>query len=221
MHAAKQLTSIKDDSSELKGQVSEYVDVPGIRALNQVYRMRRGVRGDWTSVPHSLASGVAHATSSLAANLKGGLAEDGPLRRRELRPDLSASTSADKGSGRSLIVMGDLGGVTPPDVITDDLELYTRTVMRTKEKDQNLLGARRVGDLWRGAIFEMEGKRGLGGFLGRKNTVKDGGTDEDSDEGGRPMRGLARTGQAIKGLVGSVSLRRSGPLEGPAQIAEC
>lgn len=183
---------------ELRGQVSRYVDISGIKALNKVYRARRArLPSDWSNVPHTLVSGVAHATSSLSANLKGGAAEDGPLRRREYRPDLSSSPLG--GGGMGLITPdADLGGIAPPDVLTTNLDAYTKCILRTKEKDWTVLGAKRVGDLWKGTLFEHEGRRGLGGLLGRKGTVREGGTDDSSDEGGK-TRGAF---QAIKGLVG-------------------
>lgn len=183
---------------ELRGQVARFVDIPGIKALNKVYRARRArLPSDWANVPHTLVSGVAHATSSLSANLKGGAAEEGPLRRREYRPDLFASPLG--GGGMGLITPdADLGGIAPPDILTTNLDAYTKGIQRTKEKDWVLLGARRIGDLWKGTLFEHEGKRGLGGLLNRKSTVRDGGTDDSSDEGSK-ARGAF---QAIKGLVG-------------------
>lgn len=143
-----------------------------------------------------------HATSSLTANLKGGGIEDGPLRKREAHPDLSID-NGDKHSGVGLITSDtDFAGSAPPDVIMTDLDLYTRSVMKSREKDQVFMGAKRIGDLWRGQLFEQEGKRGLGGLLHRKGTIKDADTDDSSDEGGKGKGVIARTGQAMKGLVG-------------------
>lgn len=191
--------------------MSQYLDVNGIRTLNKVYRSRRvRLPSDWTNVPHTLVSGVAHATSSLSANLKGGAAEDGPLRRRELRPDLSSSSSSSSPSGMSLItpdheLLSSGNGLAPPDAILTNLEIYTKGIMRTKDKDWALIGARRIGELWKGSLFEQESKRGLGGLLGRKPTVREASSEDESDEGGRTKGALARTGQAFKDLVGCVS----------------
>lgn len=146
-----------------------------------------------------------HATSSLTANLKGGGIEDGPLSRREARPDLSIGTGAgpsSRDSGVGLITSDtDFGGSAPPDVITCDLDMYTRSVMKSRDKDQVLMGAKRIGDLWKGRIFEQEGKRRFGGVF-RSGTIREDATDEDTDDGGRSMGPIARTGQVFKGLVG-------------------
>lgn len=209
---------MQDDIAELKGQVSQYVDVPGIRALNKVWLVKRGgIRADWTNAPHKFVSTFVHAGSSLTANLKGGGIEDGPLQRRELHPDLSIGIGTgidDKyTSGIGLITSDtDFGGSAPPDVIMTDLEMYTRSIMKSREKDQVYMGAKRIGDLWKGHIFEQEGKRRFGGVF-RSGTIPEGGTDEDTDDGGKSMGPIARTGQAIKGLVGYVSSEPSQGVE--------
>jgi hypothetical protein len=192
-----ELTLLQEDVTELKE--SQFLDVHSIRTLNKAYLARRSkYPSDWLSVHHSVLSGVVHATSSLSANLKGGNAEDGPLRRREHRPDISTDTHA----GIHLIVPDDeVGSSAAPDVITTNLEAYTSGIKRSKEKDWEQMGAKRIGDLWKGNIFEHEGKRGLGGLLSRKGTIRDDATEEDSDDGGRTRGALARTGQAFKGLV--------------------
>jgi hypothetical protein len=150
------------------------------------------------------------------------MAEDGPLRRREHRPDFDTPSTPITGrfngngdgiphdqqqqTGLHLIVPDDeVGHSAAPDIITTNLEAYTSGIKRSKEKDWVEMGARRIGDLWKGGgnFFEGEAKRGLGlGLLSRKNTVKGDGTEDDSDDGGRTRGALARTGQAFKGFVG-------------------
>jgi hypothetical protein len=142
-----ELTLLQEDVTELKE--SQFLDVHSIRTLNKAYLARRS--------KYSVLSGVVHATSSLSANLKGGNAEDGPLRRREHRPDISTDTHA----GIHLIVPDDeVGSSAAPDVITTNLEAYTSGIKRSKEKDWEQMGAKRIGDLWKGNIFEHEGEKG-------------------------------------------------------------
>ena len=94
-----------------------------------------------------------------------------------------------------------LGSTAGPDVITTNLEAYTNGIKSMKEKTWDDLGARRIGNLWKGNLGEQEGKRGFGGLISRKNTIKDDGTEDDSDDPGKGKGAFARTGQAFKGLV--------------------
>lgn len=182
------------------------MDVTGIRALNKVWRVKRGgIRADWTNAPHTVVSNLMHATSSLTANLKGGGIEDGPLKNREAHPDLTIGIGTDEKhpSGAGLITpITDYAGSAPPDVIMTDLEMYTRSIMKSRDKDQIAMGAKRIGDLWKGHLFEQEGKRRFGGVF-RSGTIREGATDEETDDGAKTMMGpIARTGQKLKGIVG-------------------
>lgn len=157
-----------------------------------------------------MVSNVKHATSTFTAGLKGGGIEDGPLGKREAHPDLSigvgvagAGTDGKSSSGVGLITSDtDFANSAPPDVIMTDLVMYTRTIMKSKEKDQILMGAKRIGDLWKGHVFEQEKKRHFGDSLWRSGTIREDATDEDTDDGAKAVGALARTGQALKGLVG-------------------
>lgn len=176
--------------------------------MNKFYLNQRSrYPTDWLNVHRSLVSGVAHATSSLSANLKGGAAEDGPLRRREHRPEFRTD-SGDSDTGMGMIIPhGDVGPVAPPDVITTDLEAYIKGILKSREKDWAIMGARRVAQLWNGHMFEQEGKRRhLGGILRRRTASRDV-LDDDADDSaharGRGLKGMtAKTGQAIKGGFG-------------------
>jgi hypothetical protein len=102
----------------------------------------------------------------------------------------------------------DIGSIAGPDVITTNLEAYTNGIKSMKEKTWEDMGAKKIGNLWKGkvnsGVGEYEGKRGFGGLISRKNTIKDDGTEEDSDDHGKGKGAFARTGQAFKGLVGYV-----------------
>jgi hypothetical protein len=173
--------------------------VEGIRALNKAYLVRR-TKSPF-SVHHSVLSGVAHATSSISANLKGSSHEDGPLRRRELRPDYSMTSSE---SGLKLITPdNEVIPSAPPDVITTNLEAYTNGIKKSKEKDWIEMGAKRIGDLWKGNLGGEENKKGRGVF--RRGTIREEGTEEDSDDNTGARGALVKTGKAFKGLVAYVS----------------
>ena len=178
---------------------SQFLNVDGIRALNKAYLIRR-TKSPF-SVHHSVLSGVAHATSSISANLKGSSHEDGPLRRRELRPDYSLASSE---SGLKLITPdNEVIPSAPPDVITTNLEAYTNGIKKSKEKDWTEMGAKRIGDLWKGNLG-VEEKKGRGVF--RRGTIREEGTEEDSDDNTGARGALVKTGKAFKGLVAYVPL---------------
>lgn len=151
-------------------------------------------------------SGVAQATNSISANLKGSTPEDSSLRRREHhlrhKPD---DGDSDNGVGM-IIAEGDVGPVAPPDVITTDLEPYTKGILKSREKDWDVMGARRIAELWNGNVAE-HGRKSLDRGLLRKRTVsKDTMDDGEDSHGARGTfeRVTARTGQAFKGGFGLV-----------------
>ena len=93
----------------------------------------------------------------------------------------------------------EVGSTAPPDVITTNLEAYTNGIKKCREKDWIDMGAKKIGDLWKGNLgVGGEEKRTFGVF--RKGTIREEGTEEDSEDGG--ARGvLGKTGKAFKGLV--------------------
>lgn len=107
-----------------------------------------------------------------------------------------------------IIPEGEVGPVAPPDVITSDLEAYTRGILKSREKDWDIMGARRIGQLWSGtAGGDGEGRR-FGrlerNVLRRGKTQSRDGTLDDGDEmgmGKAAFEGIKRTGQVLKGVV--------------------
>ncbi|WRT64661.1 uncharacterized protein IL334_001595 [Kwoniella shivajii] len=210
----------------------QFLTIPSIRSLTQHYLAdRTRHHGDGLKVHRMLFNGVAQATSSLSANLKGGTAEDTPIRKREHHLRFKGDED-DAGEGVGLIVPeGEVGPVAPPDVITTDLEAYIKGVLRSREKDWDIMGARRVAELWNGTLAdnveERPRRRGKMASLSsstgsntrdhrnvlRKRTqsrdfhIGQTGIRED-DEGdikGAIKEISGRAGQAIKGGFGLVS----------------
>ncbi|WVQ83185.1 hypothetical protein IAT38_005324 [Cryptococcus sp. DSM 104549] len=201
--------------------VSKYFTVASIRALTQHYLADRRHGGDALRVQR-LFSGVAQATSTISANLKGGY-EEGSLRRREHH--LHSRMGSDDESDSALVMIipeGEVGHVAPPDVITSDLEAYTKGILKSREKDWDVMGARRVAELWNGTVGESEeGRRkkwGLGGFGSKRgNETKEKGVlkkrtqskdyaikeeDGEDDLKGTIKDNLGRAGQALRGGLG-------------------
>ena len=153
-------------------------------------------------MPKFLLSGVAAATSSLHANLKGVGQDDTPLRKREhhLRNRMEDGSHD---SGLNLVVpIGQVGSTAPPDIITSDLEAYTKGILKTRERDLDIMGARRISSLWSGANdSHAKGFRGKGVLRRRHDSI------DETDEGGRmgPLGKIGeKTGLAIKGGLGLV-----------------
>ncbi|KAL7419395.1 hypothetical protein Q5752_006233 [Cryptotrichosporon argae] len=190
-----------------------YLCVPGLHVVSGHYVAERKGHPDPLKVHRLLLSGVASATSTLSANLKGG-ADDTPLRKREhlRRHDVE---TRDYASGLELIVAdADVGVVAPPDIITTDLEAYTRGVLKSKEKEWDVMGARRIAALWSGhpgGGLHLHGQgfrtRRLEALGRRRPTV----IDEDDDGEGRArhaFKGMtAKTGQALRDGFGLVAKR--------------
>ncbi|WVN89342.1 uncharacterized protein L203_104565 [Cryptococcus depauperatus CBS 7841] len=207
---------------------SPFLSVPSIKTLARHYMTNRRHTGDGLRVQRLLYE-VAHTASNLSANLKG-VAEDTPLRRREhhLR-QLDLTRFEDEASGVEMIVPeGEVGMIAPPNVITSDLEAYIRGILRSREKDWDVIGARRVAELWNGTVADsVDGykkRRGMlsfglasrarsgsrereKGVLRRRTTSKDE-SIQDDDEG--DLRGTIRdlgerAGQAFKEGLGIMS----------------
>jgi hypothetical protein len=186
---------------------ADFLTVSSIRHLNQHYLNERTRSPDALKVHRFLLSGVASATSSIHANLKGGNQEDTPLRKREhhLRARLEDGSSD---SGLGLIVpAGEVGVYAPPDVITSDLEAYTKGILKSREKDLDVMGARRIAALWSGQtdLTHRRSQRRLNGGVLRRRTET---IDEigDGEHGPRGTFGkmTAVTGNAIRGGLGLV-----------------
>jgi hypothetical protein len=154
-----------------------------------------------------LFSGVASATSSIHANLKGSAHEDTPLRKREhhLRNRLEDGSSE---SGVTLVVpAGEIGSSAPPDIMTSDLEAYTKGILKTREKDWDTMGARRIAALWSGQADgrSRRASRRHTGVLRRRDPSVD--TETATEENGAKAafgKMTTMTGQAIKGGLGFV-----------------
>ena len=154
--------------------------------------------------------------SSISANLKGSAAEDRPLHKREhhLRHRIEDGESD---TGVSMIIPeGEIGAVAPPDVVTTDLEAYIKGIINSREKDWDVIGARRVAVLWNGSLAEQAGvrpqRRMDRGLLGRKMVSRELESLEEGEDNhmahgakGAFERVTARTGQALKGGFGLVS----------------
>ena len=192
---------------------SDFLSVSSIRQLNCHYLNYRTRYPDAFKVHRFLFSGVASATSSLSANLKGGAAEDTPLRKREHHLRFRADDGTDSDSGVGLIVpQGEIGPVAPPDVITTDLDAYTKGILKSREKDWDVMGARRIGALWSGQV-DLRHKRSFGrldrNVLRRRQTSLDAGREDGLDDAQGGARATfekmtSKTGQAIKGGLGFV-----------------
>jgi len=186
---------------------AQYLTVSSIRHLNSHYLAERTRSPDALKVHRFLFSGVASATSSLHANLKGSGHEDTPLRKREhhLRNRLEDGSND---SGLALVVPpGEIGSFAPPDVMTSDLEAYTKGILKTREKDWDLMGVRRIAALWSGQADLRAGRtsRRHAGVLSRRRQSAD--TGDTTEEGGAKAafgKMTTKTGQAIKDGLGFV-----------------
>jgi hypothetical protein len=160
-----------------------------------------------------LLSGVASATNSISANLKGGAAEDTPLRKREHHA-LFLGVETDDQSGVGLIIPDEfIGPVASPNAITTSLEAYISGILKSREKDWDTVGARRIAEVWNGRVVSDGLRRKKSGKLNkhegaalRKGTMlrEFGADDGDDSATGGGARGAfkemtTRTGQVLKG----------------------
>lgn len=209
MNPRRFLQAWRNYQTSLGKQPSMFLSVAAIRQLNSNYvGERRGHATDAFKVPRVLLSGVASAASGVHATLKGGMTEDStPLRKREQH--LRFSGDRDDSGVEMIIPEAEVGPVAAPDVITTGLEAYIKGVLRSREKDWDVMGARHVAELWNGTIAECGSGRAqprLRVFT-RKSRVpmrdlrdED---EEDSSVGGRmgTIRGVStRAGAKLKGL---------------------
>nr|XP_019008341.1 uncharacterized protein I206_06900 [Kwoniella pini CBS 10737]OCF47122.1 hypothetical protein I206_06900 [Kwoniella pini CBS 10737] len=178
----KTWTGFQVSNSSLQ-QPIQYLTVSSIRSLTQHYLAdRTRHHGDALKVHRLLFNGVAQATSSISANLKGGSTEDTPIRKREHHLRFRGEDEDDQGVGL-IIPEGEVGPVAPPDVITTDLEAYIKGILRSREKDWDIMGARRVAELWNGTVAESDTgrRRKLNGRMGSMNSST--GNIRDSNRG--------------------------------------
>lgn len=186
--------------------------VAGLRQLNSVYvDGRKGHATDALKVHRLLISGVANATSTLSANLKGGASEETPtpLKKREKH----MKYAEDGESGLDMIVPdAGVGSVAGPDVITVNLEAYVKGILKSRERDWDAIGARRVAELWNGHVAEGNGHnhQHRGKFFRRRHAKEDQGDEGVGAAAIGAFKGMkqgvqnktAKTGQAVKGALG-------------------
>jgi hypothetical protein len=192
---------------------SEYLCVPGIRALNAAYIAGRYKTHatDALKVHRLIISGVTSATN----NLRGNTADDGttPLRKREQHKHFHGSHDSESGVG--MIVTYTKPEPAAPDVITTDLEAYRKLIMQSREREWDAMGARRVAELWSGVTAKHgpdHGNRQHGRLQAFRRRVtknkddKDAETDDDTPPSAiGAFKGMRdRTGAAIKGGFGLV-----------------
>ncbi|BEI81264.1 hypothetical protein CcaverHIS002_0204240 [Cutaneotrichosporon cavernicola] len=137
---------------------SPFLSVQGIRQLNACYVVeRKGHASDALKVHRILFSSVGSVASGVQSVVKGSANNDEsmPARKREQHIRF---TGREEDSGISMIVPS-VGGAAAPDVITSDLEAYVKGVLKSREKDWDVMGARRIADLWSGRAAEADDSR--------------------------------------------------------------
>ncbi|ORX33965.1 hypothetical protein BD324DRAFT_653662 [Kockovaella imperatae] len=194
-----------------------FLSVHSVRRLTNDYLGYRTRHPDAFKVPRLLVSGVTAATSSITANLKGA-AEDAPLRKREHH--MRSLDDADTESGLCLIIPeGEVGTVAPPDIITTDLDAYIKCILKSRQKEWDVMGARRVAWLWSGDIdLRRKPSNRLERVMGIRSTKQDPTKSDDGSESATGGTGGPRaafdkvtavTGHVLKGGLGLVSGRRT------------
>jgi hypothetical protein len=202
-------------SSGTSSTPAEYLSVHTIRCLTSDFHVQRSRSGtDALRIHRAFFSGVASATSSIHANLKGEHIDDTPLRKREhhspSRSIVTEGASSVDHKGLSLIVPDDeVTAVASPNAITSNLEAYVQGVVKTRERDRDIIGARRIGALWTGHLAGTEwashgkGRRFRDGLRRRTHSIS-----KDQDEGAESSPPSATTGKPSTSLNGVV--RRTG-----------
>lgn len=206
------------------GTDSPFFSVPSIRALAQYYLSDRLHKGDHLRVQR-LLTGVAQTASHLSANLKGGGGEETSLRWREHHHRHRLDEQQLEDPGMVMIIPDDeIGSIAPPDAITTHLEAYIKCILKSKEKEWDVMGARRIAELWNGSLADsVEGRRkrrgtltlslGRGGsrergkgVLRKRTTSRDDTMrEEEGDLKGTIKEISERAGQALRGGMGIIS----------------
>ncbi|OWZ33295.1 hypothetical protein C356_05394 [Cryptococcus neoformans c45] len=206
------------------GTDSPFFSVPSIRALSQHYLSDRLHKGDHLRVQR-LLTGVAQTASNLSANLKGGGGEETSLRWREHHLHHRLDEQELEDPGTVMIIPDDeIGSIAPPDAITTHLEAYIKCILKSKEKEWDVMGARRIAELWNGSVADsVEGRRKRRGTLTlgmgrsgirekersvlRKRTTSRDDTmrEEEGDLKGTIKEISERAGQALRGGMGIMS----------------
>ena len=116
-----------------------------------------------------------------------------------------------------IIPEGEVGPVAPPDIITTDLDAYIKGIIKSREKDWDIMGARRIAHLWSGEVgLKRKPSNKLDRAMMRmrsnsRDVYKSDDGDESPSAGHRGAFGkvTAKTGQVIKGGLGLVSRRNT------------
>ena len=117
-----------------------------------------------------------------------------------------------------IIPEGEVGPVAPPDIITTDLNAYIKGILKSREKDWDIMGARRIAHLWSGDVgLKRKPSNKLDRAMMRMRSNSRGAaykSDDGSESPGAGPRGTfgkvtAKTGQVIKGGLGLVSRRNT------------
>ncbi|KAL0243554.1 hypothetical protein I308_105520 [Cryptococcus tetragattii IND107] len=185
-------------------------------------------RGDHLRVQR-LLTGVAQTASHLSANLKGGGGEETSLRWREHQHRHRLDEQQLEDPGMVMIIPDDeIGSIAPPDAITTHLEAYIKCILKSKEKEWDVMGARRIAELWNGSLADsVEGRRKRRGTLtlslgrggsrergkgvlrkrtsSRDDTMREEEGREEGDLRGTIKEISERAGQALRGGMGIMS----------------
>lgn len=91
--------------------------------------------------------------------------------------------------------------------MTSDLEAYTKGILKSREKDWDVMGARRIASLWSGQTdlnHRRSHRRMNGGVLRRRTETVDEAGDGEHGPKGAFGKMTAVTGNAIRGGLGLV-----------------
>jgi hypothetical protein len=189
---------------------SPFLSVQSLRQLNACYvGERKGHPSDALKVHRLLLSGVGSVASGVQSVVKGGTNNDEgtPARKREQHIRFMGR---DEDSGLSMIVPS-VGGAAAPDVITSDLEAYVKGVLKSREKDWDIMGARRVAELWSGRVADADDNRAhsrLRVFSRRSNMP----VADDEDDASVNL-GTTAIG-TIRGAAGAAAGAATGAIKG-------
>lgn len=189
-------------------KATPFLSVQGIRQLNSIYvAERRGHSSDALKVHRLLLSGVGSVASGVSAAVKGGGNDDAtPARKREQHIRFKGR---DEEGGLGMIEAA-VGSAAAPDVITSDLEAYVKGMVKSREKDWDVMGARRVADLWSGRHEGDDSSRNQSRLrvFRRNHQPVAGGDDDESLHHGTTAIG------SIRGAAGAAAGAATGAIKG-------